>query len=156
MEKANWKDAKRTANKARAQSIYDFIEWRHLLTTGNRATFTDYKRFIERLERYPRFERIKYLAEHKISLQNQSPSEIIDWFKKHKPLSGFGKMVLGESYIKIGKINEGISLIKNGFITADLTKNEIIYFRKKFKKYLKLKIILKEQIILHGKINIGI
>ena len=143
MEKANWKDAKRTANKARAQSIYDFIEWRHLLTTGNRATFTDYKRFIERLERYPRFERIKYLAEHKISLQNQSPSEIIDWFKKNKPLSGFGKIVLGESYIKKGKINEGIRLIKNGFITADLTKNDIIYFRKKFKKYLKTEDYIK-------------
>jgi len=137
MEKANWKDAKITANKARAKSIYDFIEWRHLLTTGNKAKFTDYKKFIERLEKYPRLERIKYLAEHKISLQNQSPHEIINWFDKHGPLSGFGKMVLGESYIKIGKNEEGINLIKNGFITADLTKNDIIYFRKKFKKYLK-------------------
>ena len=96
----------------------------------------DYKRFIERLERYPRLERIKYLAEHKISLQKQSPTEIINWFDKHKPLSGFGKMVLGESYIKIGKNEQGKSLIKNGFIKADLTKNDIIYFRKKFKKYL--------------------
>ena len=136
MEKGNWRDAKKVANKARAQSIYDFIEWRHLLTTGNNARFTDYKRFIERLERYPRLERIKYLAEHKISLQNQSPAEIINWFDKHKPLSGFGKMVLGESYIKIGKVDEGINLIKKGFVKADLTKNDIIYFRKKFKRYL--------------------
>ena len=136
MEKGNWRDAKKTANKARAQSIKDFIGWRHLLTTGNKATFTDYKRFIERLEKYPRLERIKYLAEHKLSLQNQSPTEIINWFDKHEPLSGFGEMVLGESYIKIGKIDKGINLIKNGFIKADLTKNDIIYFRKKFKNYL--------------------
>ncbi len=136
MEKGNWRDALKTASKARAQSIYDFVQWRHLLTTGNKATFTDYKRFIERLETYPRLERIKYLAEHKISLQNQSPSEIINWFDRHKPLSGFGKMVLGESYIKLGKVDEGINLIKLGFIKADLTKNDIIYFRKKYKKYL--------------------
>ena len=45
MEKANWKDAKKAAKKARAKSIYDFIIWRHLLTTGNKATFTDYKNF---------------------------------------------------------------------------------------------------------------
>ena len=32
MEKSNWKDAKIAAKKARAPSIYDFIEWRHLLT----------------------------------------------------------------------------------------------------------------------------
>ena len=48
MEKSNWKDAKIVAKKARAQSIYDFIEWRHLLTSGNNASFSEYKRFIER------------------------------------------------------------------------------------------------------------
>ena len=66
MEKSNWRDARKAAKKARAKSIYDFIEWRHLLTTGNSATFTDYKQFIERVKKYPRLERIKYLAEHKI------------------------------------------------------------------------------------------
>ena len=39
------------AKKARATSIYDFIEWRHLLTSGNKASFTEYKRFIERISR---------------------------------------------------------------------------------------------------------
>ena len=47
MEKSNWKDALKVAKKARAKSIYDFIEWRYLLTTGNRASFYDYKNFIE-------------------------------------------------------------------------------------------------------------
>ena len=42
--------AKIVAKKARAQSIYDFIEWRHLLTSGNKASFSEYKRFIERFE----------------------------------------------------------------------------------------------------------
>ena len=37
MEKSNWKDAKKIAKKARAKSIYNFIQWRHLLTTGNKA-----------------------------------------------------------------------------------------------------------------------
>ena len=136
MEKSNWKDAKNTAKKARAQSIYDFIEWRHLLTSGNKATFSEYKRFIERVKDYPRFDRIKYLAEHKINLQNQSPTEIINWFQSNKPLSGYGKMMLGESLIKTGESGEGIRLIKEGFINADLNTNNLKYFRKKFKKIL--------------------
>ncbi len=136
MEKSNWKDAKNTAKKARAQSIYDFIEWRHLLTSGNKATFSEYKRFIERVKDYPRFDRIKYLAEHKINLQNQSPTEIINWFQSNKPLSGYGKMMLGESLIKTGKSGDGIRLIKEGFINADLNTNNLKYFRKKFKKIL--------------------
>ena len=136
MEKSNWKDAKNTAKKARAQSIYDFIVWRHLLTSGNKATFSEYKRFIERIKDYPRFDRIKYLSEHKMNLQNQSPKEIINWFSNNEPLSGYGKMVLGESLIKIGKSGEGIKLIKEGFINADLSTNDLKYFRKKFKNIL--------------------
>ncbi len=136
MEKGNWRDARKIAKKARAKSIYDFIEWRHLLTTGNKATFTDYKQFIERVKKYPRLDRIKYLAEHKLSTNNHSPKQIINWFNIHKPLSGFGELILGESLILIGKKNEGISLIKKGFIRADLSRNDLKFFRKKFKKYL--------------------
>ena len=136
MEKSNWKDAKKVAKKARAKSIYNFIEWRHLLTLGNKATFTEYKQFIEKFEDYPRLDRIKYLAEHKISLNNQTPDEIINWFQKYQPISGFGEMMLGESLIKNGNKEKGLKLIKKGFIRADLSKSDLSYFRKKFKKYL--------------------
>ena len=54
MEKSNWKDSLKVAKKARAKSIYNFIQWRHLLTPGNRATFYDYKNFIESVQTYPR------------------------------------------------------------------------------------------------------
>ena len=136
MEKSNWKDALKVAKKARAKSIYNFIQWRHLLTPGNRATFYDYKSFIESVQTYPRLSRVKYLAEHKLSTKNQSPKEIIKWFEKHPYTSGFGEMVLGESLIKSGNKQKGIQLIKKGFIRADLTKSDLINFRKKFKKYL--------------------
>ncbi|MDC3162581.1 lytic transglycosylase domain-containing protein [Candidatus Pelagibacter sp.] len=135
MEKSNWKDAKKAASKARATSIYDFIQWRHLLTTGNRATFTEYKQFIERVKNYPRIDRVRYLSEHKINSKNHSKKEIIEWFTKYPPLSGFGKMMLGNSLLSSNK-DKGINLIKEGFITADLSKNDLIFFRKKFKKYL--------------------
>jgi len=105
MEKSNWKDAKKIARKARAKSIYDFIQWRHLTTSGNKATFTEYKQFIEKFNNFPKLDRVKYLAEHKISTKNQTPNEIISWFKKYPPTSGFGEMTLGESLIDIGKKN---------------------------------------------------
>ncbi|MEC8589211.1 MAG: hypothetical protein VXY35_03560, partial [Candidatus Thermoplasmatota archaeon] len=44
--------------------------------------------------------------------------QIIQWFDINKPLSGFGKMILGESLIKTGNETKGIKLIKNGFISA--------------------------------------
>ena len=135
MEKSNWKDAKKAASKARAKSIYDFIQWRHLLTTGNRATFTEYKQFIERVKDYPRIDRVRYLGEHKINSKNHTKNEIIQWFDKYPPLSGFGKMMLGDALLSKNK-ETAINLIKEGFVKADLSKNDLIFFRKKFKKYL--------------------
>ena len=136
MEKSNWKDALKVAKKARAKSVYNFIQWRHLLTPGNKASFYDYKIFLQNNSNYPRIERIKYLAEHKLSTRILSEKDIIKWFNNKKPLSGYGMMILGESLISTGEETNGINLIKKGFVKADLTKSDLIHFRKKFKKYL--------------------
>ncbi len=136
MKQAKWPSALKTAKKARDKSIYNFIQWRHLLTKGNKASYYDYKTFIDANEDYPRIGRIKYLAEHKLSTDVISPKKIIDWFGPNEPLSGFGKMILGESFILNGNVQKGISLIKEGWISAELSKSELKFYRKKFKKYL--------------------
>jgi soluble lytic murein transglycosylase len=39
MKKSDWINALKTANKAKDKSIYNFIQWRHLLTKENKASF---------------------------------------------------------------------------------------------------------------------
>jgi soluble lytic murein transglycosylase len=136
MEKRQWTKALSLSKKTKDKSIYNFIQWMHLLTTGNQASFYDYLSFIKRNENYPRINRIRYLAEHKLSTKKISPKKIIDWFDTKQPLSGFGKLILGESFIQTGDIEKGTSLIKNGWITADLNRTNMKFFRKKYKKYL--------------------
>ena len=48
MEKRQWISALSLSKNAKDKSIYDFIQWRHLLTTGNQASFYDYLSFIKR------------------------------------------------------------------------------------------------------------
>ena len=67
MEQSKWYEALKEAWKAKDKSIYNFIQWKHLLTTGNKATFNEYNNFIKKHSNYPRISRIKYLAEHKLS-----------------------------------------------------------------------------------------
>jgi len=136
MEKRNWFEAERIAKKAKDKSIYNFIQWNHLIAVGNTASFYDYKSFIDRNKDYPRMGRIKYLSEHKLSTKIMSPKKIIKYFENEKPLSGYGEIILGESYILSGDVSKGEVLLKKGWITADLTKAELRSFRKKFKKYL--------------------
>ena len=136
MKKSNWSVAINNAKKAKDKSIYNFIIWKQLLTKGNKASFYDYNNFINTNKDYPRIGRIRYLAEHKLSNEKITPSKIINWFRNNEPLSGYGKMILGESYILTGKIEKGEKLIKSGWVTADLSKSDLRFFRKKFKKYL--------------------
>ena len=143
MQKSKWSTALNTAKKAKDKSIYNFIQWRHLLTTGNQASFYDYKVFIDHNPEYPRIDRLRYLAEQKLSTAKVSPKKIINWFGGNEPHSGFGKMILGESYLLTGDKSKGINLIKEGWITAKLSKNDLKFFRKKFKKYLNSKDYIK-------------
>ena len=136
MQKSKWVSALNISKKAKDKSIYNFIQWRHLLTTGNQASFYDYKVFIDSKPEYPRIDRLRYLAEHKLSTANVSPKKIVTWFGANEPLSGYGKMILGESHLLIGDKSKGTNLIKEGWITAKLSRNDLKFFRKKFKKNL--------------------
>jgi len=136
MEKRKWIEALSIAKKAKDKSIYRFIKWKYLLTTGNNANFNDYESFIRLNKNYPRIGRLRYLAEHKMSSSKVSPTRIINWFKDTDPVSGFGNLMLGESLISKGEIEKGINLIKQGWINADLSRSEMKFFRKKYKKYL--------------------
>ena len=70
MEQKKWSSAEKNAKKAKDKSIYNFIRWKHLLTTGNQLDFYQYKSFIELHPKYPRINRVKYLSEHKMSAKN--------------------------------------------------------------------------------------
>ena len=134
MEKSQWSKALNTSRRAKDKSVYNFIQWRHLLTPGNQASFFDYLDFINKNKDYPRIDRIKYLAEHKLSTKEISPKKIINWFGDNEPLSGFGKMILGESNLLLGNNELGKKQIKEGWVEADLSKTELKFFRTKFKK----------------------
>ena len=75
IEKLQWSSALSLSKKAKDKTIHNFIQWRHLLTTGNQASFYDYLAFIKNNENYPRINRIRYLAEHKLSTDKISPKK---------------------------------------------------------------------------------
>ena len=44
-------------------------------------------------------------------IKNLSANSVIEWFNKHPPLSGFGKLVLGEALMSKGDLANGKNLI---------------------------------------------
>ena len=112
------------------------VWWIYLKERNNKATFSDYIKFIDNNPEYPRINRLKYLAEHKINLNTNSPNTVIGWFDSSPPLSGFGKIKLGESYFLKGDSAKAEKLIKEGWVNASLSSKDLRYLNKKYNKFL--------------------
>ncbi len=136
IKEKKWTLAFRTTKKVKDRNFKNLVWWIYLKERSNKATFTDYIKFIDNNPEYPRINRLKYLAEYKINLNNNSPNTVIGWFENSEPLSGFGKIKLGESYIIKGDIEKGSQLIKNGWVTARLNSKDLRYLNKKYRKFL--------------------
>ena len=134
IEKKKWQTALKISQKSRDITLYNLINYLYLIKPSNSASFYDYSRFISNNSDYPRISRLKYLAEHKINLKTNTPKTILKWFGEKEPLSAFGKIKLGEIYFLNGNLEKASKLIKEGWITARLTKSDLRYLRKKYRK----------------------
>ncbi len=114
IDKKKWKTALKLSKKSRDKNLYRLVNYLYLIKTINGASFYDYTAFINSNSNYPRINRLKYLAEHKINLKNNSPTSIMKWFDGNASLSEFGKIKLGEAYLALGDMENGSKLIKEG------------------------------------------
>ncbi len=134
IKEKKWTLAIKLSKKVKDKDFTNLVMWIYLKEKSNKATFNDYLLFIDKNGNYPRINRLKYLAEHKINLNTSNPNTIIGWFDNNPPLSGFGKIKLAESYFIKGNQNEGSKLLKEGWINASLSSKDLRYLNKKYKK----------------------
>jgi len=136
IDKKRWASALNLTEKVTSRSIFRLVKWLYLLEPNNQANFYDYINFINLNPKYPRINRLRYLSEHKIYSNSISDTRVIKLFERKEPFSGYGKLMLGQSYLAKANYEEGIPLIKDGWVTAKLSKKNLKYFKKKLKKYL--------------------
>ena len=134
IDNKKWQTALKLSKKAKDKTLYNLVNYLYLKRTPNAASFYDYQTFINTNPNYPRIGRLRYLAEHKINLRTNTAITIERWFGGSDPLSSFGKIKLGEIKISKGDKEEGSRLIKEGWIKAKLSKADLRYLRKKYKK----------------------
>ena len=136
VDRKQWKLALSDAQKMQDKTIYTLVNWMYLIEPQSGASFNEYSAFIKNHKDWPRINRIKYLAEHKINFDNNSPPSIIEYFSNNPPLSGFGRLRLAEAFLENNQTEKARNLVKDGFKDAELSKNDLKYFSKIFKKFL--------------------
>ena len=143
IEKGNWNQALKKSKKINNKMLSDLIYWLYLNKKKNNANFYDYQNFITQNINFPNKSYLQYLSEHKIKIESISPKEIINHFKKNKPVSSFGKLRLGEALIASGETERGKKLIKENFIIANLTNFELSHFIKNYSEIIKLNDLIR-------------
>jgi len=136
VDRKQWRLALSDAQKVQDKTIYTLVNWMYLIDTQSGASFNEYQTFIKNHKDWPRINRIKFLAEHKINFDNNSPTSIIEYFSNNPPLSGFGRLRLAEAFLENNQTEKARNLVKDGFKDAELSKNDLKYFSKIFKKFL--------------------
>ena len=99
IDNKKWQTALKLSKKSRDKTLYNLVNYLYLIKSSNSASFYEYSTFISNNQNFPRLNRLRYLAEHKINIKSNSPKSILKWFDGNVPLSDFGKIKLGEIYI---------------------------------------------------------
>ena len=136
IKRKRWNSAMKEVRKSRSKLLNELVIWMYLKEPSNNLAFRDYRRFINKNPEWPRINRLRYLAEHKINFKEVKPKEVIKFFDKQDPLSGYGKIKLGEAFLTRGEKNKAHDLIADGFKTANLSSIEHRYLNKKFRNLL--------------------
>ena len=93
--------------------------WR-IAVSDARAPFSDLDRAIDELDGWPRQASIRREAEWKIEDSGLSPALIVAWFEDREPVTGEGRIALGESLIALGREDEGAEQIRTAWRTQSL------------------------------------
>ena len=136
IKRKRWNSANKEVSKSKNPLLKNLVKWMYLKEPINKATFEDYTNFINKNPDWPRIDRLRYLAEHKINFKNTKPKDVIKFFNEKEPFSGYGKIKLGEAFLTLGDKNKAHQLIAEGFKTANLSNDDHRYLNKKFKNLL--------------------
>jgi soluble lytic murein transglycosylase len=119
----DWGAARALAAQGQDRIARDIMEWRYALDDHGNASFENIVAVINAHPDWPRREALLARAEETMPL-SMGPRAVLDWFQAHPPVSGYGRVRMGEAMVATGRRDEGIALIRKGWIEGDFDLND--------------------------------
>ena len=119
-DRRNWSAALKWAKKIKSPVPEKIVRWRYYLTETNGIQFDEIVRFIEANPDWPRRERLLRRAEEAMP-DDLKPERVVAWFAGQEPMTGEGKVNLGEAYLAIGKQEFGAYWLQNAWTQNNLS-----------------------------------
>jgi soluble lytic murein transglycosylase len=113
----DWLGARGLASQGRDGAGRLLVEWRYLLDKNSGASFDEINAFLKANPDWPNRDTLYSRAEAALDL-NMTPAQVIAWFGSRAPVSGMGKIRLGEALIASGQTTKGRDLIRDAWINS--------------------------------------
>ncbi|MFL5240049.1 MAG: lytic transglycosylase domain-containing protein [Rhizomicrobium sp.] len=117
-ERRDWSTARGLAAQGSDPVGRRLIEWRYLLDGGSGASFTEIFAFLYANPDWPNRDTLFARAEGMMD-PHAPPQTVLAFFQGREPVSGIGKVRLGEAYLATGDAAKGAALIRDGWIDGD-------------------------------------
>ena len=114
-DRGDWIAAKGLADQGHDPIARRLIQWRYVLDKDSCATFGEIDAFLKANPDWPLRDVLFARAEAAMD-PAMNPRAIVAWFGDRKPVSGIGKVRLGEAMIATGSGSAGQQLIRDAWI----------------------------------------
>lgn len=122
-DRGDWIGAKGLAAQGHDATANKLIQWKYLLDKNSGASFAEISGFLLNNPDWPARETLYARAEKAIS-PNTTPQAIVAFFGSRDPVTGLGKVRLGEALIATGSATRGKALIQQGWIEGSFDPND--------------------------------
>lgn len=134
-DRGDWLGARALAAQGRDSAAKRLIDWRYLLDKNGGASFDEINAFLKANPDWPLRDTLYTRAEAVIDL-NMTPQQVIAWFGSRAPVSGLGKIRLGEAMIATGKVQAGRDMIRDGWVKSSFEPDQELAIVQKDGAYL--------------------
>ena len=130
-EAGRWGKAYSLAAKGRYPSLTKLFTWMRLSQARPLPSFDELAAFITANPDWPGTDKLRRRAEAAMS-DAIDPGRAIQWFTAQPPLSGVGKMRLGEAHRAMGDDHTAAMLLRDAWINGNLSRGEAKTFYRRY------------------------
>ncbi len=122
-EKGRWMDVRTYARQIADPTARDILEWLRFQKDGAAATLAEIVAFQESHPHWPRQSLLSRRAEEALSDYPMQDRDVIAWFSTREPLTGEGKVRLGEAFLNTGQPMDGAAWIQRAWVEHQFSRS---------------------------------
>ncbi len=96
-EREDWSEAALHAKRSNDPALIKLITWLTLLDSESGASFHEFVEFITANPDWPEMKKLRQRAETSLRDSSASDDDILNWFGKEEPVTGYGKLALAKA-----------------------------------------------------------